>query len=330
MRIVGLLLQMHLALCEAMRNVSLEDGVAVEEPVAVSRIKATQSLSTVYTEQWLILPRKFTRQNARFELPIDSSQLSRMCILSDKYICIYYIGNVEFRIKVIYPFTVPGLSPLQYLARFVQISNCRKQLYHRIFVKFIAELVPNDITEEVFSYPRTEFASTSGTELSQHPSPWELYLNGRCIPSSNLIEALSIVLYPTATVDTIENILDLVLDDENDERQCDIKESAIFQGNQSQNNLRKQSLHINGTASLSASKANLFHNMEPTKNCMNVNRCYESKQLGHPSSMAAEHIEFSKCNNEINFRTWCGIVAFAERFVTTVQQENDTRHEVTN
>lgn len=38
--------------------------------------------------------------------------------------------------------------------------------------------------------------------------------------------------------------------------------------------------------------------------------------------------EFLTEEIKINFRTWCGIVAFAERYTTNILKENDTRHEV--
>lgn len=38
--------------------------------------------------------------------------------------------------------------------------------------------------------------------------------------------------------------------------------------------------------------------------------------------------EFLNQQIKINFRTWCGIVAFAERFTTSIQKDNDTKHEV--
>lgn len=38
--------------------------------------------------------------------------------------------------------------------------------------------------------------------------------------------------------------------------------------------------------------------------------------------------EFLNEEIKINFRTWCGVVAFAERYTTKILKENDTRHEV--
>ena len=51
---------------------------------------------------WLELPRSFSFNSARFELPLDISSLS-------------------------------GMTPVQYLARHVTVSSSRRQLYDKVF-----------------------------------------------------------------------------------------------------------------------------------------------------------------------------------------------------
>jgi hypothetical protein len=53
---------------------------------------------------WLSLPRTFSYQSSRFELPLDISVLSDM-------------------------------TPLEYLARYVSVSSSRRQLYNVVFVR---------------------------------------------------------------------------------------------------------------------------------------------------------------------------------------------------
>jgi len=54
---------------------------------------------------WLNLPRTFSFQSSRFELPLD------MTVLED-------------------------MMPMDYLARFVSVSSSRRQLYNKVFVRF--------------------------------------------------------------------------------------------------------------------------------------------------------------------------------------------------
>ncbi|XP_063708383.1 uncharacterized protein LOC134837009 [Culicoides brevitarsis] len=74
------------------------------ESEAVKELREQLQLPEMDHEKWMELPRKYTRASARFTLPMDTRELSRM-------------------------------TPLQYLSKHVSVLSDRKQLYHRIFVR---------------------------------------------------------------------------------------------------------------------------------------------------------------------------------------------------
>uniref|UniRef100_A0A336LZR8 CSON012860 protein n=1 Tax=Culicoides sonorensis TaxID=179676 RepID=A0A336LZR8_CULSO len=74
------------------------------ESEAVKELREQLQLPEVDHEKWMELPRKYTRASARFGLPMDTRELSK-------------------------------LTPLQYLSKHVSVLSDRKQLYHRIFVR---------------------------------------------------------------------------------------------------------------------------------------------------------------------------------------------------
>uniref|UniRef100_A0A1B0CHW1 Uncharacterized protein n=2 Tax=Lutzomyia longipalpis TaxID=7200 RepID=A0A1B0CHW1_LUTLO len=202
---------MNAALREAIR--SLPFDVEPREPDVVRGIRESLNLPDVNHEKWLTLPRKYTRLVSRFELPIDSTVLSE-------------------------------LTPLEYLSKYVHVSNYRKQLYHRIFIRYLPEIKIDELCErEANPGPRD-------SEADVDPSCEDIaseYLSQRLIPTDEVWEALKTALHPHGTPDTIASIA--------------------------------------GKLALST-------------------------------------------HEEINFRAWCGIVAFAERFITTIHREMDTRHEI--
>lgn len=145
---------------------------------------------------------------------------------------------------------------LQYLSKYVQVSNYRKQLYHRIFVKFIPEIKLDDFGE--INFPDWSTAtggnnnSTSSTsaanahhggpiminhEVQPPPSPavaapsiTEMFMNKRFIPFDQLKAALTTVLCPSASAEIIENLLEMLSiahhhhhdDDDDNGRQLDV------------------------------------------------------------------------------------------------------------
>ena len=85
-------------------------GVEAEIRELEKELKIPGRISTEENEEnetdfWLSLPRTFSHQSSRFELPLDISLLSEM-------------------------------SPLDYLQRHVSISSSRRQLYNKVFVRY--------------------------------------------------------------------------------------------------------------------------------------------------------------------------------------------------
>lgn len=52
-------------------------GSAAVEPESIRGVKEALKLPHINHDKWLTLPRKYTRTVSRFELPIDSTELSR-------------------------------------------------------------------------------------------------------------------------------------------------------------------------------------------------------------------------------------------------------------
>ncbi|GAB0087806.1 uncharacterized protein DMENIID0001_021570 [Sergentomyia squamirostris] len=205
---------MNAALREAIR--SLPFDVDSREPEVVRNVRESLNLPFVNHEKWLTLPRKYTRLVSRFELPIDSTELSK-------------------------------LTPVEYLSRYVNVSNYRKQLYHRIFVKYIPEIKIDELDErEMDREPRDVSDGDDWTMMGEEDVASE-YLSQRVIPATHIEQALKTALHPHGTPTTLSTI--------------------------------------------------------------------------------ADKLALSTLDG-INFRTWCGIVAFTERFITTIQREVDTRHEI--
>ncbi|XP_049771241.1 uncharacterized protein LOC126141558 [Schistocerca cancellata] len=100
----------HKALEEALKARPHEKRRAGEE---MRRLKKELQLPPSDTELWLTLPRIFSRQSSRFELPLDSRTLNKM-------------------------------SPLQYLQSHVDVSSGRKLLYNMVFNRHREELDDED------------------------------------------------------------------------------------------------------------------------------------------------------------------------------------------
>lgn len=102
---------MNRALKEAYRTLS--PNKLNYESEAVRNLKKTLQIPEVDHEKWIKLPRRYSRADNRFELPIDSREFTDM-------------------------------TPIKYLGQFVIVSNKLKQQYRRIFLKNL----PEEIEEE--------------------------------------------------------------------------------------------------------------------------------------------------------------------------------------
>ncbi|XP_070509084.1 uncharacterized protein [Chironomus tepperi] len=198
----------HRTLQEAFRTISPErlgmDSDAVRE------MKQYLNLEEYSNEKWQHLPRRFSRSAARFELPIDIREMSK-------------------------------LRPFNYLSKYVYVESDKKQLYHRVFIKYLPKSQMNrEEAEHDDLY----------ANLEMRKAFMESLLAARVMPMEKLNQALHEVLGFHATaeyVQEIENFLEL-----------DTLDS----------------------------------------------------------------------DTAINFRTFCGIVAFGERLITTLSQEDDPRDEI--
>ncbi|XP_059608214.1 uncharacterized protein LOC132256051 [Phlebotomus argentipes] len=199
---------MNAALREAIR--SLPFDVDPREPEVVRNVRETLNLPAVNHEKWLTLPRKYTRLVSRFELPIDSTDLSQ-------------------------------LTPVEYLSKYVSVSNYRKQLYHRIFIRYIPEIKIDELGEREADWEAGQDDWAACEDMASE------YLSQRLIPAAHMQEALKTALHPHGSPTTLATVADKLA-------------------------------------------------LTP--------------------------------HDGINFRAWCGIVAFAERFITTIHRERDARHEI--
>lgn len=199
----------HRTLQEVLRTISSEKmGVDSE---AVVEMKESLNLVETDYEKWMHLPRRFCRSSARFELPMDLKELVK-------------------------------LTPLDYLSKFVFVEDDKKQLYHRIFVKYL----PKDKTNREENDNEEFFIRASPSR--KRPGKDDLLLT-RSLVDENLNDALKEVLGFHGSDEKIQEILN-------------------------------------------------FLELEQVEEVF------------------------------INFRTFSGIVAFAERLITTLDQNEDPRNEI--
>ncbi|XP_055527927.1 uncharacterized protein LOC129720464, partial [Wyeomyia smithii] len=100
----------------------------------VRQLQGSINVHDIDHDKWIDLPRKYSRSSARFELPMDTRTLSTM-------------------------------TPIEYLKRHVVLSDDRKMLYHRIFVRNLpaddSKTVQESIDTE--SLPETETVSQAAS-----------------------------------------------------------------------------------------------------------------------------------------------------------------------
>lgn len=97
---------MNRALLEAYRTMPV-DKLHLESE-ALRQHKDALHIPQEHNEKWLSMPRRYTRNSARFTLPIDTYDLTR-------------------------------ITPFEYVSRHVWVSEYRKHLYQMVFVKYLPE-----------------------------------------------------------------------------------------------------------------------------------------------------------------------------------------------
>lgn len=157
----------HRTLQEVLRTIS-PDKMGVDSDAVRDMKESLNFVDTDY-EKWMHLPRKFSRSSARFELPMDLKELAK-------------------------------LTPLNYLSKFVYIEGDKKQLYHRIFVKYL----PKDKTNREENDNEEFFARASSAGKKNVK---EDLLLTRSLQDDDLTDALKEVLGFHATEEKINEIL---------------------------------------------------------------------------------------------------------------------------
>nr|CAD7403668.1 unnamed protein product [Timema cristinae] len=128
----------HKVLREALRH-------RLGKPVLSEEMKKVQKglrLPPTNTELWLKLPRSFSRQSARFELPLDSRTLKTM-------------------------------TPMQYIRMHVSISSGRRLLYNRVFNRYKEDLDDDEMERRMLGQNVAEaLGEVMGCTLSEHQAEY--------------------------------------------------------------------------------------------------------------------------------------------------------------
>lgn len=169
--------QRQRALQEALKS-SLDIRPAISDEM--KQMQSEMRLPNSPIENLLTLPRNFSRQSSRFELPLDSRQFNSTysntvqcnifrisiikkiqptslqqsyafigCYASSTHIFYQKLQTVRSQ-KVHTIFIVSAMTPLQYIQRYVYISSGRRQLYNTVFNRHKEELEERQILGKVY------------------------------------------------------------------------------------------------------------------------------------------------------------------------------------
>lgn len=178
---------MNRALKEAYRT--LPPNKINYESEAVRNLKETLQIPVVDHEKWIKLPRKYSRADNRFELPIDSREFNDM-------------------------------TAIKYLSQYVIVSNKLKQQYRRIFLKNL----PEEIEEEKPKIDDTDNESPRiDSEKIRQPIKSDLD-KIRTLPLPVFNKALQEVLGFHGTIEKIQEIKEiLAIDTKSDQNYIDFR-----------------------------------------------------------------------------------------------------------
>nr|CAD7267073.1 unnamed protein product [Timema shepardi] len=108
----------------------------------MKKVQKGLRLPPTNTELWLKLPRSFSRQSARFELPLDSRTLKTM-------------------------------TPMQYIRMHVSISSGRRLLYNRVFNRYKEDLDDDEMERRMLGQNVAEaLGEVMGCTLSDHQAEY--------------------------------------------------------------------------------------------------------------------------------------------------------------
>lgn len=75
-------------ICAGEGAAGLTTTTTATEPESIRGVREALNLPPINHDKWLTLPRKYTRMVSRFELPIDSTELSRKHISLSQLACL--------------------------------------------------------------------------------------------------------------------------------------------------------------------------------------------------------------------------------------------------
>lgn len=163
--------QMNRALLEAYRTMP-PDKLNYESE-ALLEYKDAHYIPKEDNEKWLSMPRRYTRNSARFTLPIDTYDLTR-------------------------------ITPFEYVSRHIWISDYRKQLYQLVFVKYLPEEIPAIA-------PGEGTVTETLVEIAVPALELRAPFKERTIPFGSIDAALGDVLGFHGTADRVNAIKELLL-----------------------------------------------------------------------------------------------------------------------
>lgn len=149
------------------------------ESEALLQYKGAHHIPQEDNEKWLSMPRRYTRNSARFTLPINTYDLTR-------------------------------ITPFEYISRHIWISEYRKQLYQLVFVKYLPEDLAPVATGEPVGIEA--IAEAILPVLDTRPPPF----TERTISFGSIDAALGDVLGFHGTPERIKAIKELLLLNENE------------------------------------------------------------------------------------------------------------------
>lgn len=163
---------MNAALKEAFRTIPFDKINCDSE--ALKKCKQQMQIQPIDNEKWLKMPRKYTRNSARFSLPINTHDLAT-------------------------------LTPFAYVSQHVWISNYRKQLYQYVFTKFLPEKMEAETAVAARGYDQGDAGSTDADTKLAAP------MTDRTIGVGDLQCALKDVLGFHGTDERVDEIRALLL-----------------------------------------------------------------------------------------------------------------------
>lgn len=149
----------------------------------IKRLRSTMNLPEINHDRWNKLPRKYTRSASRFELPIDSREFSHM-------------------------------TPFSYLSKNVTVAKAQKQIYHRVFLRYLPEETDDTMktmkpTLSQLDDDDEDDDESDGKNQRKSKKP-TIELQERLLTMSSLKNAMKEALGFHGTIEKIDEILEIL------------------------------------------------------------------------------------------------------------------------